>query len=196
MDDAALLHAAAEGDARAFEAFMHAHEAAVHRFLCTRMFAGAEVDDAMQETFIAAWRSASSYHGGGSARAWLYAIARNAVRHLVRRHVGEPAQSESLDVLARDAGWGCAADDSPISDASLARETLQLALQQLSADDREILTLRELDGVSGEETAQLLQLSPAAMKSRLHRARLRLAAALGATPGPAKSAAGGSASHA
>jgi RNA polymerase sigma-70 factor (ECF subfamily) len=55
---------------------------------------------------------------------------------------------------------------------------LEKALERLSPEEREILVLRELEGFSGEETASLLELSLPAMKSRLHRARLRLAAVL------------------
>ncbi len=183
MDDAALLRAASAGDARAFETFMHAHEAAVQRYLRSA-FSDIDVDDALQETFIAAWRGAATYTGSGAARGWLYAIARNAVRHQTRRHVGEPAQLDSLDTvsslesLAEKAGWGCAHDAGVLSDAALAREQLGAAMAQLPTEEREVLTLRELDGFSGEETAALLHCSLAATKSRLHRARLHFAAVL------------------
>ncbi len=193
MEDAALLCASAAGDTRAFGHFVHAHEAAVHRYL--RIHAGpvADVDDALQETFIAAWRGASTFRGPGSAKPWLFAIARNALRHLVRRRVGEPAQMESLDALsdsgsfdelAVEAGWGCPADERMLTDAALAREMLEIAMQRLPVEEREILTLRELDGFSGAETADLLQISLPAMKSRLHRARLHLAASLRLTEFP------------
>jgi RNA polymerase sigma-70 factor, ECF subfamily len=180
IDDAALLRAASAGDARAFETFMHAHEAAVHRYL-RNAYSHIDLDDALQETFIAAWRGAGTFAGAGNARGWLYAIARNAVRHQTRRHVGEPAHVESIDSLeslAEQAGWGCAADATVLSDAALAREALTAAMAQLPAEEREVLTLRELDGFSGDETAALLHLSLSATKSRLHRARLHLAAVL------------------
>jgi RNA polymerase sigma-70 factor (ECF subfamily) len=63
-------------------------------------------------------------------------------------------------------------------DAERARETIAEALPQLPADEREVLTLRELDGWSGHDTAALLGITLPAMKSRLHRARLHLAAAV------------------
>ncbi len=187
MDDAALLQASAAGDTRAFGQFVHAHEGAVHRYLVIHAGPVADMDDALQETFIAAWRGAATFQGTESAKPWLFAIARNVLRHLVRRRVGEPARMESLDVLsasasiddlAIDAGWGCAADETLLSDAALARDALQAAMHRLPVEEREILTLRELDGLSGAETAELLQLSLPAMKSRLHRARLHLAASL------------------
>ncbi len=165
---------------------MRAHQAAVARYLAT--FTGSrDVDDALQDTFINAWRGAAGYHGGPSARGWLYTIARHAVHHQVRRRVDEPEQIESLEALAELAGWGCVDErsDSVASEAGVARELLQTALGRLPSEEREVLTLRELDGFSGEETAGLLQVSVAAMKSRLHRARIHLAAIVRQLESPA-----------
>ncbi|MCC7052148.1 MAG: RNA polymerase sigma factor [Gemmatimonadaceae bacterium] len=177
MDDAALLQAAAGGDAAAFGVFMRTHEAAVHRYLLSLIGAGADEEDALQETFINAWRSAGSFAGRGAARGWLYAIARNVVHHQVRRRVGEPEHVESLEELAESAGWGAPATDDHAG-ATIARELLDAGLRRLPAEEREVLVLRELDGFSGEETAALIGISLPAMKSRLHRARVHLAAAV------------------
>ncbi len=178
MPDAALLGAAAAGDAQAFTVFMRAHQAAVHRYLAALLGSGADAEDALQETFINAWRAAGTFAATGSARGWLYAIARNVVRHQMRRRVGEPEHIESIDALAARAGWGALPADGLESDASIARETLHAAMRHLPAEECEILTLRELDGFSGDETARLLDISLPAMKSRLHRARIHLAAAV------------------
>ena len=177
MDDAALLRASAGGDTAAFGTFMRAHEAAVHRYLVSLTGAGADEEDALQETFINAWRAAASFTGTGGARAWLYAIARHVVHHQVRRRVGEPVHVESLEVLAAEAGWGDLAEPDA-SDVAVARDTLEAALRHLPAEEREVLVLRELDGFSGDETAALLGVTLPAMKSRLHRARVHLAAAV------------------
>jgi RNA polymerase sigma-70 factor (ECF subfamily) len=178
MPDAALLVAAAAGDGHAFSVFMLAHQAAVHRYLVALIGSGADAEDALQETFINAWRGAGSFAATGTARGWLYAIARNVVRHQVRRRVGEPEQLESLEELASRAGWGALPADCGETAASFARETLQAAMRRLPSEECEVLTLRELDGFSGDETARLLDISLPAMKSRLHRARIHLAAAV------------------
>lgn len=177
-DDAALLRAAAAQDAGAFSEFMQTHAAAVHRHAIMLTGNGADAEDVLQETFINAWRAAATYSGTASARAWLYAITRNVVRHQARTRVGEPARLESLEELGERAGWGELPVTEPGAERALAREALEDALRLLPPDEREVLTLRELDGFSGEETAELLHLSLPAMKSRLHRARLRLAAIL------------------
>jgi RNA polymerase sigma factor (sigma-70 family) len=57
-------------------------------------------EDVLQETFIAAWRSAALFRGGASARGWLLTIARHALRRQFRRHAGEPRQLEPLESLA------------------------------------------------------------------------------------------------
>jgi RNA polymerase sigma-70 factor (ECF subfamily) len=178
ISDAALLAASAAGDTGAFETFMRRHQAPVARYL--RTFTGAaDVDDAVQETFIAVWRSAVHFRGtghDGGARGWLYTIARHAVHHQQRRRVDEPAQLESLEQLAEQAGWGSLPEVTATGDDRPLQELLQVALARLPLEEREVLTLRELDGFSGDETAAILHVSVAAMKSRLHRARIHLAA--------------------
>jgi RNA polymerase sigma-70 factor (ECF subfamily) len=89
--------------------------------------------------------------------------------------VGEPASFEPLETLGVQAGWG---DDGAALESLARRDLLRRALRRLRPDDREILVLRELEGLPGAEVAEMLELTLAAMKSRLHRARLRLAAAL------------------
>jgi RNA polymerase sigma-70 factor, ECF subfamily len=176
-DDAELLGRSAGGDRAAFEAFVERHEAAVLRFARALTPDADRAEDALQECFIAAWRGAAGYGGGPSARGWLLAIARNAVRRQFRRHAGEPRHHLSLDELAEEAGFGRDGDDGEI-DRLEARELVERGFAALSPEDREVLVLRELEGFSGEETAALLGLTLAAVKSRLHRARLRFVGTL------------------
>ena len=180
-DDAALLARAAAGDASAFDRLVRRHQAAVLRFVHALGCDGADAEDALQEAFVAAWRAAGRYQGTGTVRSWLLSVARNAVRHQRRRRVGEPTHLVPLDALAADAGWGA----DPRADADerrlLARDALAAALRRLPPDERAVLVLRELEGLDGAEAAAVLHLSLPAMKSRLHRARLHLAAALRAS---------------
>jgi RNA polymerase sigma-70 factor (ECF subfamily) len=154
---------------------MRRHEDSVWRFVRSQSGSQQDAEDIVQETFIAAWRHAASYRATGSVRGWLLTIARNAISHYYRLRVGETAQPEPLDQIALDAGWGARVDDASARDD---RELLESALGRLAREHREILVLRELEGFSGEETAALLQLTLPAMKSRLHRARLKFVAAL------------------
>lgn len=174
-DDRALLRGAAAGDRDAFERFVARHEAAVFRLLRARASNAADAEDALQEAFLAAWRSAAGYRGGASARGWILTIARNALRRAHRRRVGEPESWAPLEVLGREAGWG---SDPGTLELLARRDLLTRAMDRLHPDDREILVLRELEGFSGKEVADVLEIGIPAMKSRLHRSRLRLAAAL------------------
>jgi RNA polymerase sigma-70 factor, ECF subfamily len=170
-DDPGALSRASAGDREAFDAFMERHAAPVLRFIRLHQPDLAQAEDALQETFVAAWRGAGDFRGGGSARPWLLAIARRAVLRQGRRRVGEPDEAVELDGLAEEAGWG--ADRDGHLHALELRDLVEQGFRVLSPEDREILLLRDVEGFSGEEVGQLLGLSLPAAKSRLHRARLR-----------------------
>lgn len=172
-EDDELLRRSAAGDRDAFDAFVERHAPAVLRF-AGRTVDADRAEDILQETFLAAWRGAAGFRGG-SARAWLFAIARNATRRAHRLRAGEPREHESLDDLALRAGWGA---DDDLLDRLEVRELVERGLGALSADDREILLMRELEGFGGTEAAAALGISLDAQKSRLHRARLRFIASL------------------
>ena len=184
--DDVLIARAAGGDRAAFGTLVERHGRAV--LTVGRALARSEVDaqDIAQETFLSALRAASTYRPGvASVRSWLFAIARNAGRR--SRRLDREVPTDTLDDgpllgLGIAAGWG----EEPAGDA-LARsesvEDIARAIATLSVDEREILVLRDVESLSGEETAKVLGLSLAAMKSRLHRARLRLMAALRASEG-------------
>lgn len=146
------------------------------RLLLASATTAADAEDALQEAFLAAWRAAGSFAGTESARAWILTIARNALHRRYRRRAGEPAEVISLDRLGEQAGWGAVDAPDERVERLEDRELLERALNRLDQADREVLVLRDLEELGGEETAHLLGISIGAMKSRLHRARLRLAA--------------------
>lgn len=173
--DAALIERAAGGDAGAFEELVDRRSPSLFRYL--RSLARREdAEDALQETFLAIWKHGRTQRTGEDARAWMFAIARNALFRLQRRRAGEPSDFETLESLGAQAGWG--SDFSPERVAARAeeRELLAAALASLAESDREILLLRDVEGFSGEETAEILGMTLANAKTRLHRARLRLTA--------------------
>ena len=87
---------------------------------------------------------------------------------------------EPLMTLGLEAGWG-SDDPEALAIAAERRDTLTWALQTLSFTDREVLILRDVEGLNGREAAEVLGITGRALKSRLHRARLRLAGALRAS---------------
>ena len=173
--DPELLSQAASGDAKAFEAFVVRHRGAVWRFARSLTRNAATAEDALQEAFLAAWKGAATFRGEGPALNWLLSITRNAVYRQHRGRAGEPEQIESLAELGEAAGWG--ADPDPL-DALVVKDEVDRTLARMMVEDREILLLREVEGLTNEECARLLGLGLPALKSRLHRARLRFVAHL------------------
>lgn len=181
MSDAELARRASAGDRAAFAALVAAHRGAVFGFARRLTRDPSQAADVMQETFLAALARLPGWRGEGSLRGWLLAIARTQALLARRRRAGEPAdfeQVESLPELGLEAGWGAALDPQALAERVEARSALERALDRLPDDAREVLLLRDVEGLSGDETAAALGLSVAAMKSRLHRARLQLLAAV------------------
>ncbi|MDX2193642.1 MAG: sigma-70 family RNA polymerase sigma factor [Gemmatimonadales bacterium] len=180
--DGELLQRSAAGDAEAFEAFAGRHVPALMRYLGLLGAEPADADDATQETLLAAWRSAGTFRGGDSARGWLLTIGRHALARLHRRRAAEPtafAGLEAADELGLAAGWGDAASPLDALERAEARAAVRQALARLPEAERETVYLRDVEELPGGAVAALTGVTLAAMKSRLHRGRLRLAADLG-----------------
>jgi len=174
--DLELARRAADGDREAFAALVTRHQASVYRL--ARHVAGSEAaEDVLQQAFLSAWQGVARFRGESSVRTWLLTITRNAALTRRVRVAREPIDPTSLDELGIRAGWG-GPNPEQLAAAAEQRERLSAALAALAPEEREILTLRDLEGLAGDEVAAMLGLSLAAMKSRLHRARMSLAAAV------------------
>jgi RNA polymerase sigma-70 factor (ECF subfamily) len=135
--------------------------------------------DLLQETFLRAWSKWHTYRGDSSPQTWLYRIASRACQRLHRKRAGEPARLLSLDELLPTEGpmGQLPADaDDPLRQRILAeaRQGLEEAIVALPVTFRMPVILKEMLGLSVEETASVLGLKAATVKTRLHRARLRL----------------------
>ena len=171
--DAELLARVAGGESQAFAGLVSRHERAIFRLASTWTGDRADAEDILQETFLAAFRHAGDFRGEGSARAWFLTIARHLAMRRVHRQAQEPESCDSLEALGEQAGWG---NPLPLAERLAERDAVAQALRALPPAEREILLLRDLEGLTGEEAAAELGLSLAAAKSRLHRARLHLIA--------------------
>lgn len=134
-------------------------------------------EDVLQETFISAYRAIDRFEGRAHVSTWLYRIAHNAVLMRLRKEKRAP-QVQSLEdevdaeTLPGTDGW----DETPerqLLQAEL-RQKMDEALANLSEALRSVFVLRDVQGLSTAETAEVLDLSQTAVKSRLHRARLAL----------------------
>lgn len=176
--DVAALARVAAGDGAALRGLVARHQAAVFRVARLLTSDRQAAEDVLQETFVGALRGAGTFRGEAAVRTWLLRIARHAAYRLRRRAGPEPVDDASLEQLGAEAGWGTALDPERLALLGEHRERLTRALEALAPEDREVLVLRDLEDLSGEETAFALGMTLAATKSRLHRARLRFAAAV------------------
>lgn len=189
-DERALIEAARAGDREALETLVTRYERHVHRFglaMCRDAEAAREV---LQDTFLAMVRSFHTFRADASLSTWLYAIAHNACVRRARRTVSAPHDVESLERLtAADQATLTAPGPDPESAAASSEgvRALEAALRRLERPYRVVLMLRDVEGLPAADVATALGISVAAVKSRLHRARGRLRAALTGADAPAAS---------
>lgn len=174
LTDEALLAQSAAGDPAAFDVLVGRHAASVLRLIRFRL-GDTAAEDVLQQTFLAAWQAAPRFRGEARVKTWLFTIARNTAAKVRDRARRSPVTDVPIDTLGIEAGWG-SEDPETIALAGERHDLLRVAFASLDDESREVLTLRDLEELSGEDTAALLGLSLAAMKSRLHRARMTLAA--------------------
>lgn len=180
--DGGLIAGVAAGDRAAFARLVERWRGPVFRYVRALLPSDAAAEDALQETFLAIYRGAAGYRAEGSARRWILGVARHNAARQRRRRAGEPSDPVPLDALGAEAGWGSGRSPEDLAAALEDQHRVQAALATLPEDDREILVLHDLEQLSGPEVADLLELSLAAVKSRVHRARLKLMARLVEVP--------------
>ena len=158
------------GDVAAFGALVRRHQERVFRFLHRMLDAREEAMELSQDVFVKAWQALPGWRPEAAFSTWLLQIARNAaLDHLRRRQVVRFAPlEEGLEV----------ADEAPGPEARYASRQRQVqlerALRRLAAEHREILLLREVEGLAYGELASVLGIAEGTVKSRLARARSTL----------------------
>lgn len=188
--DTELLDAARGGDRAALERLLERHQGRVFRFGMKMCGEEDDAKDVLQETLLAAARNIRDFRGASAVSTWLYTIARSFCIKKRRTSKFAPERVESLDAASQEAQAVPDAARGP--EEELAGRQVQSALQEaiggLDPMYREVLVLRDVEGLSAPEVAEILGLSVEAVKSRLHRARVavreRVAPLLGA-PGAA-----------
>jgi len=130
-----------------------------------------DAEDVMQEAFLQAFRSWSTFRGEAAPTTWLYRIAVNAALMRVRARRPEDLLSER-DEGAEVVDW--TADAAQAVLRGELHERLEVGITRLPEDLRVVLVLRDVEGLSTAETSAALEVSEAAVKSRLHRARVLL----------------------
>jgi RNA polymerase sigma-70 factor (ECF subfamily) len=187
--DAALVERLRGGDEAALEELMQRYEAKVYRLAVGMMKNREDALEAVQDAFWNVYRKIDTFKAEASFSTWLYRIALNSIYMRLRSRGRHEGRLESLEDLpdpidprtGHFAGtvedWSERADDAVLR-KELA-EVLEESVAELPEEYRAIFTLRDVDGLSNQEVADILGLTLAATKTRLHRARLFLRDRLG-----------------
>ena len=130
-------------------------------------------EDLVQETLLKAWGNREKYHAGTNLKAWLFTILRNTYFSSLRK-----SRREVQDV---DGAMALTLASAPEQHGHLDLTDFSKAMEQLSADQREALLLIGAEGFSYEEVAEIAGCAPGTIKSRVNRARVRLAELMGLT---------------
>ena len=169
-----LARAAAKGNTLAFEELVRLHEKKVYALTLRMCGNSDDAADAAQEAFLSAWRGLPSFRGEAGFSTWLYRLTSNAAIDQLRK--GKRQREEAslddgdlpLDVPDRQPG-----PQEAVESAELQRAVAD-GLRELSEDHRQILLLREYQGLSYDEIAQALEVDLGTVKSRISRARRAL----------------------
>ncbi|HSO36161.1 MAG TPA: sigma-70 family RNA polymerase sigma factor [Labilithrix sp.] len=174
-----LIEAARAGDAPALEALLTLHAPAVLRFGQKMCRHPEDAQDVLQEALLAAARGVHDFRGDASFATWLFTIVRSFC--IKKRRVSKfaPAETVSLD---HDTSAARLASSAPLPDEAAAdqelSQALSVAIGELEEANREVLLLRDVEGMTAPEVASILGISVEAVKSRLHRARIQVRARL------------------
>jgi RNA polymerase sigma-70 factor (ECF subfamily) len=178
----AVIRRVQRGDANAFEYLVAAYEKNVYN-LALRMTGNPDdAEDMAQEAFLKAYDSLESFRGDSKFSVWLYRIVSNVCLDFLRKKKKRPSFSLSTE---DDDGEETELELPDLRnlpedelERKLTRDAVRRGLAQLSEDSRQILLLREIQGLSYEEIGQTLGLEPGTVKSRIFRARKKLCAFL------------------
>ncbi len=174
MTEQELVRAAAGGDTEAFARLVRTYENKIYS-LAFRMCGSADdAGDIAQEAFLAAWRGLPSFRGEAGFATWLYRLTSNAAIDYLRRQKKQRGDmsldDEELGLDAVDTGPG----PQDAAERTEVRSAVAAGLQALSEDHRQVLVLREIQGLSYEEIAGVLEVDLGTVKSRISRARSAL----------------------
>ncbi len=179
-EDAATLRALRAGDPSALAALFDAHADRIYRLALGLLRDPAGAEDVVQETFLAAITHLDRFEGRSSVGTWLYRVAYNASLGRLRQRQGEPLPPEDpaddeatgLPLPQAFVDWDLSPEQI-LADGEARREVDE-AIATLPESLRVAFILRDVEGLSTAEAAEILGLHEGAVKVRLHRARLAL----------------------
>ncbi len=178
--DEDLVRVAQGGDNRAFDELVRRYQGKVYRLSYKILRHEDDAAEALQDAFLSAYRGLASFKEQSSFSTWLYRIATNASLMKIRKRrpnhfsLDQPREEETDPLELPD--WSAQPAEELLTAET--REIMEEGIQHLPEDLRAVFVLRDIEGLSNAQIAEVLQLSVAAAKSRLHRARVALRARL------------------
>jgi RNA polymerase sigma-70 factor (ECF subfamily) len=187
VTDEELVTRARAKDFGAFEQLVDRYEDKVYRLAFRFVRNETEAKEIVQDTFLSIWRKLDTFKGDAQFGSWVYRVAANAALMRLRsqrRHPEVSTEELPIDFLdtyghlptAGD-NWARRPDDELQSDEL--RRRIQAAVDDLPEIYKTVFLIRDVEGLSTEETAEVLGISVPTVKTRLHRARLALREAIG-----------------
>jgi RNA polymerase sigma-70 factor (ECF subfamily) len=177
--EAFSLEALRARDRAEFARLVEAYSGVIYRLAIKMLNNPQDAEDVLQETFIKAYDHISGFDGRSKISTWLYRIATNEALMLLRRRkvnfISIDSPVENLDEEQEPmqiVDWCCIPEEELMS--SEARQYLDQAIDELPFTLRVVFLLRDIEGLSTQETADVLNLTETAVKTRLSRARMRL----------------------
>lgn len=180
--EAELLEALSAGDPAAYRQLVALNSANVYSVALKLLGDEQEAEDVLQETFLNAFEAIDRFEGRSKLSTWLYRIAYNASLMRLRKRGQMTMFSLDRPLGAEDVpegpmshhlvDWSAVPDDQLLT--AEARQEMDRAIAELPESLRSAFVLRDIQGLSGAETAEILGITVQAVKNRLHRARLHL----------------------
>lgn len=175
-----LLRRCRECDESALRELLHRYERPVYSLLYRMLGSREDADEALADVFYKVWRAAGSFRGRSKFTTWLYRIAANTAHDVLRSRRSRPEVTVE-DVILADTDLVGTAEADPeqavIEGEQL--DTIGMAMQRLSEEDRFLVTLYHLEECSLQEISEVTGGSPTNLKVKLFRARQKLRAHLG-----------------
>jgi RNA polymerase sigma-70 factor, ECF subfamily len=178
--DSLLVERVQQGDKRAFGLLVEKYHRRVARLVARLVRNAGDIDDVTQEAFIKAYRALPQFRGDSAFYTWLYRIAINTAKnHLVSQGKRPQLVSDVRDEDSETFVQSFDLSDDVTPDAVLhgrqVMEAIQMAMDALPEDMRTAVTLREIDGLSYEDIAQIMECPIGTIRSRIFRAREAIA---------------------
>lgn len=176
--DEDLVAQAQRGDRAAFAELVRRHADRLYAVLLRFSGDREEAEEAMQETFLRAWRRIDAFRGDSQFFTWLYRIGINEAKRRAERRPSAARAASTEEGTLEDVADEAPGPSERAEQAEL-RRALERAIRALPERYRLPIVLRDVEGLSTAEAAQVMQLKEPAFKTRLHRARMAVREALG-----------------